>query len=196
MPTLSAGNGILKHSMGARNRVGKVVVPARQATHPGGIGSLESILGLLKSLKFRALVQCVYSKALILKKGLLFFSSSRNDISEIIENSLGSSQSTLHPSTSSSSSSTDHDHKVEGVIPDDCVFISHPVESMATDLDKDSSVNGISVQMAGVSFKSPAARQQQQQLEQLQQLGNSPHGWAQLRRQSDSFHFVRPSDRR
>jgi hypothetical protein len=29
-----------------RNRV---VVPARQATQPGGIGSLESILGLLKS---------------------------------------------------------------------------------------------------------------------------------------------------
>ncbi len=28
---------------------------ARQATEPGGIGSLESILGLLKSLKIRAL---------------------------------------------------------------------------------------------------------------------------------------------
>ncbi len=35
-----------------RNRV---VVPASQATQPGGIGSLESILGLLKSLKIRAL---------------------------------------------------------------------------------------------------------------------------------------------
>ncbi len=33
-----------------------VVVPARQATQPGGIGSLESILGLIKSLKIRALV--------------------------------------------------------------------------------------------------------------------------------------------
>jgi hypothetical protein len=29
----------------------RVVVPARQATHPGGIGSLESTLELLKSLK-------------------------------------------------------------------------------------------------------------------------------------------------
>jgi hypothetical protein len=32
-----------------------VFVPARQATQPGGIGSLESILGLLKSLKIWAL---------------------------------------------------------------------------------------------------------------------------------------------
>jgi hypothetical protein len=31
-----------------------VVIPARQATQPGGIDSLESILGLLKSLKIRA----------------------------------------------------------------------------------------------------------------------------------------------
>ncbi len=38
--------------MGARNRV---VVPARQATQVGGIGSLESILGLLKSLQIQAL---------------------------------------------------------------------------------------------------------------------------------------------
>jgi hypothetical protein len=37
--------------MGARNRV----VLARQATQPGGIGSLESILGLLKSLKSQVL---------------------------------------------------------------------------------------------------------------------------------------------
>jgi|LakMenE18May11ns_1017448.scaffolds.fasta_scaffold6798235_1 hypothetical protein len=29
-----------------------VVVPARPATEPGGIGSMESTLGLLKSLKF------------------------------------------------------------------------------------------------------------------------------------------------
>jgi hypothetical protein len=33
----------------------RVVVPARQATQPGGIGFLESILGLLRSLKIRAL---------------------------------------------------------------------------------------------------------------------------------------------
>jgi hypothetical protein len=31
-----------------------VFVPARQATQPGGIGSLESIHGLLISLKIRA----------------------------------------------------------------------------------------------------------------------------------------------
>jgi hypothetical protein len=108
---------------------------------------------------------------------------------------------------------------VETVIPDDCVFISDTVKSVAREVDQDGSVNGISEQMAGVSFKSPASRQQQQQqqleqlqqlqqmeqlqqlvqlqqMEQLQQMGNSPHGWAQLRRQSDSFHFVRPSDRR
>jgi hypothetical protein len=36
----------------SRNRV---VVPARQATQPGGIGSLESILELLQSFKIRAL---------------------------------------------------------------------------------------------------------------------------------------------
>jgi hypothetical protein len=37
------------------NRVGihRVVVPARQATQPGGMGSLDSIPGLLKSLKIR-----------------------------------------------------------------------------------------------------------------------------------------------
>jgi hypothetical protein len=41
--------------MGAKNRVGiGVVVPARQATQPGGIGSLESILEFLQSLKIRA----------------------------------------------------------------------------------------------------------------------------------------------
>jgi hypothetical protein len=34
----------------------RVVVPARQDTQPGGVGSLESILGLLKSLKILALV--------------------------------------------------------------------------------------------------------------------------------------------
>jgi hypothetical protein len=37
----------------SRNRV---VVPARQATQPGGIGSLKSILGLLKSLKIQAFI--------------------------------------------------------------------------------------------------------------------------------------------
>jgi hypothetical protein len=51
--------GIFKPFMGARNRVGRnrVVVPARQDTQPGGIGSLESIFGLLQSLKIRALVR-------------------------------------------------------------------------------------------------------------------------------------------
>jgi hypothetical protein len=34
----------------------RVLVPARQPTESGRIGSLESILGLLKSLKIRALV--------------------------------------------------------------------------------------------------------------------------------------------
>jgi hypothetical protein len=32
-----------------------VVVPARQAKQPGGIGSLKLILGLLKSLNIRVL---------------------------------------------------------------------------------------------------------------------------------------------
>jgi hypothetical protein len=36
------------------------VVPARQTTQPGGVGSLEWILGLLESLNIRALVStCV-----------------------------------------------------------------------------------------------------------------------------------------
>jgi hypothetical protein len=49
-----------KKSMGARNRVGiGLSVPARQATQPGGIGYLESILRLLKSLKIRSQL-CVY----------------------------------------------------------------------------------------------------------------------------------------
>jgi hypothetical protein len=36
----------------------RVAVPARQATQPGVIGSLESILGLHKSLLIRARLQC------------------------------------------------------------------------------------------------------------------------------------------
>jgi hypothetical protein len=44
---------IFKQSMGARPGKepsrNRVVVPARLATQPGGIGSLESILGHLKS---------------------------------------------------------------------------------------------------------------------------------------------------
>jgi hypothetical protein len=52
---LISSAGIFKQYMGTRNQVGiGVVVPARQATQPGGIGSLESILGFLKSLKIRA----------------------------------------------------------------------------------------------------------------------------------------------
>jgi hypothetical protein len=45
---------IFKQSIGVRNQVGMAVVPARQAIRAGGIGSLESILGLLKSLKIWA----------------------------------------------------------------------------------------------------------------------------------------------
>jgi hypothetical protein len=51
--------------MGARNRVGiglSIVIPARQAIYAGGIDSLESTLGLIKSLKIRALctrIRCV-----------------------------------------------------------------------------------------------------------------------------------------
>ncbi len=43
---------VSKQSFGARNRVGiKLSYRSRQATQPGGISSLESILGLLKTLK-------------------------------------------------------------------------------------------------------------------------------------------------
>jgi hypothetical protein len=45
-----ASAGIFKQAMGARNRV---VIPVRQTTQPGGIGFLESILGLFQSLKLR-----------------------------------------------------------------------------------------------------------------------------------------------
>jgi hypothetical protein len=48
--------GIFKQSKGARNQVGMGCRTARQSIQPAGIGSLESILGLLKSLKIRALV--------------------------------------------------------------------------------------------------------------------------------------------
>jgi hypothetical protein len=41
--------------MGAENQV-----PARQAKQPAGIGSLKSILGLLKSFKIRALVALLF----------------------------------------------------------------------------------------------------------------------------------------
>ncbi len=48
--------GIFERSMGARNRIGKGFSyrPAR-LPQPGGIGSLESILGLFEGLKIRAL---------------------------------------------------------------------------------------------------------------------------------------------
>ncbi len=51
-----------------RNRV---VVPVRQDTLSGGIGSLELILELLKSLKLRALV-ADRSKVVKLKKPRMF----------------------------------------------------------------------------------------------------------------------------
>jgi hypothetical protein len=47
--------GILEQSMGVRNRVNRVVVPALQAKQVGGIDSLESSPGLLKSLKMKSL---------------------------------------------------------------------------------------------------------------------------------------------
>ncbi len=54
--TISACAGILEQSMWARNRVGiRLSYPARQATEAGGIDCLESIPGLLKSLKIPSL---------------------------------------------------------------------------------------------------------------------------------------------
>jgi hypothetical protein len=51
IPALCAG--IIAQSMGGKEQSrNRVVVPARQATQAGGNDSLESILGLLKSLKF------------------------------------------------------------------------------------------------------------------------------------------------
>jgi hypothetical protein len=50
--------GIFEQSMGARNRVGTWLSyrPAKlHSSQPGGTGYLESILGLLKSLKIPAL---------------------------------------------------------------------------------------------------------------------------------------------
>ncbi len=41
----------------------RVVVPARQATQPGGIDSPESILELLKSLKIRAQDLIIFPQA-------------------------------------------------------------------------------------------------------------------------------------
>jgi hypothetical protein len=45
--------GIFKQSMGARNRIGKGYRIIRQSTQAAGFDSLESILVLLKSLKYR-----------------------------------------------------------------------------------------------------------------------------------------------
>jgi hypothetical protein len=54
---LQVSVGIFKQSKRARNRVGLgLSYRPRQATQPGDIGALESILGLLKSLKIRALI--------------------------------------------------------------------------------------------------------------------------------------------
>jgi hypothetical protein len=50
--------GIFKKSMGATNRLGiGLYRPGMQATQPGGIDSLESIHGLLKSFKIWALLK-------------------------------------------------------------------------------------------------------------------------------------------
>ncbi len=54
-------------------RRNRVVVPARQATQPGGIGSSVSILGLLKSLKIRALIYNQDPRTLIPPFNLLLF---------------------------------------------------------------------------------------------------------------------------
>jgi hypothetical protein len=43
---------ILYNLWGQEPSWNRLVVPAREATQSGGIGSLESILGLLQSLKF------------------------------------------------------------------------------------------------------------------------------------------------
>ncbi len=54
--------GIFKQFMGGQEPSwNSVVVQAFQATQPDGISSLESILGLLKSLKIRALLKDWYS---------------------------------------------------------------------------------------------------------------------------------------
>jgi hypothetical protein len=45
-----------------------VVVPARKATQPGEIGPLESILGLLRSLKIRALDTTATNQADLCRK--------------------------------------------------------------------------------------------------------------------------------
>ncbi len=47
--------GLFKQSMGARNRVGVGLSYRLARLQTGGIGSLKTILGLLKSLKIRAL---------------------------------------------------------------------------------------------------------------------------------------------
>jgi hypothetical protein len=55
-PAYVACAEIFKQFLRSRNRVGKGLSyrPVRPAKQPGGIGSLKSILGLLKSLKIRA----------------------------------------------------------------------------------------------------------------------------------------------
>jgi hypothetical protein len=52
--------------LASRNRV---VVTARQATQPDGIGSLESILGLLESFKIRAQNQSQIISPIFIFKG-------------------------------------------------------------------------------------------------------------------------------
>jgi hypothetical protein len=106
----------------------------------------------------------------------------RNDISEIIENSLGSSQSTLHPSSSSSSSSEPESAA------EDCVFACDAAVNADARVMLDEKVLNISSQLAGVSFHSPTALQLRRE--------SSPLTRSQLRRQSDTFEFARPSERR
>jgi hypothetical protein len=51
----------------------RFIVPARQATEAGGIHSLESIPGIHKCLKIRALKLCRYVRLLLLKPDKLKF---------------------------------------------------------------------------------------------------------------------------
>jgi hypothetical protein len=60
-------------------------VPARQATQPGGVGSLESILGLFKSLKIRAHFHRAYIYCTCTYFSLLFSTGSRLQVSIVTD---------------------------------------------------------------------------------------------------------------
>jgi hypothetical protein len=86
------------------------------------------------------------------------------------------------------------------LITDDCVFFGDAIDSSASaaasrEPDPDGLVIKISARMASVSFSSPAGEQQQKH-QDGEHLFSSPLTRSQLRRQSDSFQFARPSERR